>query len=144
MKAFKAYSHFVCLNSKVNGELPGKSDSHSKAKIPDHTDSLLQQRKRIVQKGKKKKKSEEENYCQSTTRKDFRKSMKASRQKYYSFRIHVENNERPKNRQIDRCTTKRFLTDSTMILQTKRLLFTLSNSYCLSARANNTPTDYCL
>ena len=56
MKAFKAYSHFVCLNSKVNGELPGKSDSHSKAKIPDHTDSLLQQRKRIVQKDKKKKK----------------------------------------------------------------------------------------
>ena len=55
MKAFKAYSHFVCLNSKVNGELPGKSDSHSKAKIPDHTDSLLQQRKRIVQKEKEKK-----------------------------------------------------------------------------------------
>ena len=100
--------------------------------------------KELFKKEKKKKKSEEENYCQSTTRKDFRKSMKASRQKYYSFRIHVENNERPKNRQIDRCTTKRFLTDSTMILQTKRLLFTLSNSYCLSARANNTPTDYCL
>ena len=40
MKALKAYLHFVSLNSKVNGQLPSKQDGgHSKAKIPDQTDS---------------------------------------------------------------------------------------------------------